>query len=63
MLNLRGMKEAIKVLLPIFLGFVVIHVFLIVYGIYAPRRPAAGADARYHRRNRRPAHATWAGCS
>jgi amino acid transporter len=35
MLNLRGMKEAIKVLLPIFIGFVVIHVFLIGYGIYA----------------------------
>ena len=34
-LNLRGMKEAIKALLPIFLGFVVVHVFLIVYGIYA----------------------------
>ena len=35
MLNLRGMKEAIKVLLPIFIAFVVIHVFLIGYGIYA----------------------------
>src|SRR5215813_13459753 len=35
LLNLRGMKEAIKVLLPIFLAFVVIHVFLIGYGIYA----------------------------
>lgn len=34
-LNLRGMKEAIKFLLPIFVGFVVIHVFLISYGIYA----------------------------
>src|SRR5262245_49446654 len=33
-LNLRGMKEAIKVLLPIFVAFVVIHVFLISYGIY-----------------------------
>jgi len=34
-LNLRGMKEAIKVLLPIFLGFVVTHFVLIVYGIFA----------------------------
>jgi amino acid permease-like protein len=34
-LNLRGMKEAIKVLLPIFLGFVVVHIVLIVYGVYA----------------------------
>ncbi|MFH1602919.1 MAG: APC family permease [Pseudomonadota bacterium] len=32
-LNLRGMKEVIKVLLPIFLGFIVTHAFLIVYGL------------------------------
>jgi amino acid transporter len=32
-LNLRGMKEVIKVLLPIFLGFVITHAFLIVYGL------------------------------
>lgn len=32
-LNLRGVKESIKVLLPIFVGFVVTHAFLIVYGI------------------------------
>ncbi|HYC41409.1 MAG TPA: APC family permease [Noviherbaspirillum sp.] len=34
-LNLRGLKEAIRVLLPIFLGFVLTHFFLIVYGIFA----------------------------
>lgn len=34
-LNLRGMKEAITMLLPIFLGFVVVHAVLITYGIYA----------------------------
>jgi amino acid transporter len=34
-LNLRGMKESIAVLLPIFLGFFISHVFLILYGIYA----------------------------
>jgi len=34
-LNLRGMKESIKVLLPIFLGFFLTHVFLIIYGIIA----------------------------
>ena len=34
-LNLRGLKEAIRVLLPIFLGFVVTHFVLIVYGIFA----------------------------
>ncbi len=32
-LNLRGMQESIKVLLPIFLGFFITHVFLIVAGI------------------------------
>ena len=34
-INLRGMKESIKFLLPIFLGFFVVHVGLIVYGIAA----------------------------
>ncbi len=34
-LNLRGLKEAIRVLLPIFLGFVSTHFILIVYGIFA----------------------------
>jgi amino acid transporter len=33
-LNLRGMKEAIKILLPIFLGFVATHFVLIIYGIF-----------------------------
>ncbi|MBK8742771.1 MAG: APC family permease [Betaproteobacteria bacterium] len=32
-LNLRGMKESIKILLPIFLGFVITHLALIIYGI------------------------------
>jgi amino acid transporter len=34
-MNLRGLKEAIKILLPIFLGFVATHLVLIVYGIAA----------------------------
>lgn len=34
-LNMRGMKESIKFLLPIFLGFFVLHVCLILYGIIA----------------------------
>jgi amino acid transporter len=33
LLNLRGMKEAIAVLLPIFVGFILTHAFLIVYGV------------------------------
>ena len=45
-LNLRGMKESIKVLLPIFLGFVITHVLLILYGIiaHAERLPALVSD-------------------
>lgn len=31
-LNLRGMKESIKILMPIFLGFVLTHLALIIYG-------------------------------
>jgi len=34
-INMRGMKESIKLLIPIFLGFIVIHFSLIVYGIAA----------------------------
>jgi amino acid transporter len=37
LLNMRGMKESIKFLMPIFLGFFVIHVCLITYGIGAHR--------------------------
>jgi amino acid transporter len=33
-LNLRGMKESIKVLLPIFIGFFISHTLLITYGVY-----------------------------
>lgn len=34
-LNMRGMRESIKFLLPIFLGFFIIHIILIMYGIIA----------------------------
>ena len=38
-LNMRGTKESIKVLLPIFVGFVVISIFLlIIYGIAATQQ-------------------------
>jgi amino acid transporter len=33
-LNLRGMKESITILLPIFLGFFITHVILITYGVF-----------------------------
>ncbi|MBN2689062.1 MAG: APC family permease [Gammaproteobacteria bacterium] len=32
-LNLRGMKESIKFFMPIFLGFVITHFIIIIYGI------------------------------
>jgi len=34
-LNLRGMKESVVVLTPIFLTFVITHTFIIVYGIFS----------------------------
>jgi len=51
-LNLRGIKESIKVLLPVFVGFVVTHAFLIIYGIARHAEgivglwPASVQDAR-----------------
>src|SRR5205823_2973310 len=35
LINMRGMRESILFLLPIFLGFFVLHVGLILYGIFA----------------------------
>jgi hypothetical protein len=50
LLNLRGMKEAIRVLLPVFLGFVFTHVILILYGVLSHceriRRARAGDAGR-----------------
>jgi amino acid transporter len=45
-LNLRGVKESIQILTPIFLGFVLTHVFLIVYGIlsHGSRLPLVVGD-------------------
>jgi amino acid transporter len=37
-LNMRGMKESIKLLMPIFIGFVVIHVILILWGVLSHGR-------------------------
>lgn len=34
-LNLRGMKTSIKVLLPIFISFVIVHIIFVGYGIFA----------------------------
>ena len=46
LLNLRGMKEVITVLLPIFVGFIVTHAFLILYGLlsHAAALPALVPD-------------------
>lgn len=35
LLNMRGMKESIKILMPLFLCFFIVHIGLIVYGIVA----------------------------
>jgi hypothetical protein len=32
-MNLRGIKEAIEILMPIFLGFFILHIGLIIYGV------------------------------
>jgi amino acid transporter len=51
-LNLRGMKESIKFLLPVFMGFFIVHVGLIVYGIAVhsrgliPMIPSAFAETQ-----------------
>jgi len=37
-LNMRGMKESIKILMPIFLSFIIVHFSLIIYGITAHRK-------------------------
>src|SRR5437667_12195081 len=42
-MNLRGMKESIKILLPIFLGFFITHTFLIAYGILGHTEGLPGA--------------------
>lgn len=34
-LNLRGIKESVKVFLPIFISFVIAHILIIVYGVIA----------------------------
>ncbi|OGT21463.1 MAG: amino acid transporter [Gammaproteobacteria bacterium RIFCSPHIGHO2_02_FULL_42_13] len=36
-INLRGMKESIKLLMPVFLGFVATHVAVIIYGVMLQR--------------------------
>jgi amino acid transporter len=40
-LNLRGIKESIKFLLPVFMGFVVTHAAIIIYGFLAHRQGIA----------------------
>ena len=34
-MNLRGMKESIRVVMPLFLAFIISHLILIFYGIFA----------------------------
>jgi amino acid transporter len=51
-LNLRGVKESIKVLLPIFLVFLATHLLLIVYGVLAH---AGGLPEIFHQSHARAA--------
>jgi amino acid transporter len=46
-MNLRGVKESVLTLLPIFVAFVVMHVWLIAYGLVerAPQLPQVMSDA------------------
>src|SRR5579885_2643381 len=46
-MNLRGVKESVMVLLPIFLAFVVVHVFMITYAlsVHASAMPTVFHDA------------------
>ena len=46
LLNLRGVKESVLILTPIFLGFMASHAVLIVYGIltHAPRAAALAVE-------------------
>ena len=48
-INMRGAKESIKLLLPIFIGFVAIHVGLILYGIAAHHSDFAQVASTTHR--------------
>src|SRR5689334_908997 len=47
-LNIRGVRESVMTLLPIFLVFVVTHLILITWGIFAhlPQLPATAASVR-----------------
>jgi amino acid transporter len=51
-MNLRGAKESIKILLPIFIGFVLTHVVVIVYGllVHATGIPALIPDTVHETR-------------
>jgi amino acid transporter len=55
-LNLRGMKESIKVLLPIFIGFVVTHAALIFYGVIAHGDLVSGMVANSLNESRQLTH-------
>lgn len=48
-LNLRGMKESIKVVMPLFLGFVVTTLALIIYGIASHSQSMAAVTERSFR--------------
>jgi len=59
-MNLRGAKESIKTLMPIFMGFVITHVIVIVYGlvVHAAAIPALLPDTIVETR-KMAQHTSW----
>ncbi len=51
-LNLRGMKESIRILIPLFLGFLITHLAIIIIGLFSHHQgifdvmPEAASEAR-----------------
>lgn len=61
-MNLRDMKESIAILMPIFLGFLILHIALILYGIlaHASQLPALVPNAVQDARTMADALGWWA---
>ncbi|HEX5007485.1 MAG TPA: APC family permease [Hyphomonadaceae bacterium] len=61
-LNLRGIRESVTVLAPIFFGFLIIHVVLIAFGLFAKSDELVSAvvNAEHHINAVRSEGGTWA---
>ena len=47
-MNLRGVKESVLTLLPIFISFVLMHTLLVVYALVAREGRTAGGRRQCH---------------